>query len=95
MLVYIFHLHDFSVIYLQGYNLTFVEIMSPVCDPVVFYFYIYLQYTKVPVIQSSHKLLFTFLHDMLSFNQIFLAYGYGCNFFSLFVFVPNYSKEQI
>lgn len=61
MPVYIFHLHDFSIIYLQGYNLAFVDIMSPVCDSVVFYFYIYLQYTKVPVIHSQALTLPSFM----------------------------------
>lgn len=82
MLVYIFHLHDFSIIYLQGYHLTFVDIMSPVCDSVVFYFYIYIYNTqKSQSFRALTSSYFTFFHDMLSFNQIFLVYGYGCNFF--------------
>lgn len=95
MLVYIFHLHDFSIIYLQGYHLTFVDIMSPICDSVVFYFYIYIYNTQTS--QSFRALTssyFTFFHDMLSFNQIFLVYGYGCNFFSLFVLCQTILKNK-
>lgn len=95
MLVYIFHLHDFSIIYLQGYHLTFVDIMSPVCDSVVFYFYIYIYNTqKSQSFRAPTSSYFTFFHDMLSFNQIFLVYGYGCNFFSLFVLCQTILKNK-
>lgn len=93
MLVYIFHLHDFSIIYLQGYHLTFVDIMSPICDSVVFYFYIYIYNTqKSQSFRAPTSSYCTFFHDMLSFNQIFLVYGYGCNFFSLFVLCQTILK---
>lgn len=95
MLVYIFHLHDFSIIYLQGYNLAFVDIMSPICDSVVFYFYIYIYNTqKSQSFRALTSSYFTFFHDMLSFNQIFLVYGYGCNFFSLFVLCQTILKNK-
>lgn len=97
MLVYIFHLQDFSIIYLKGYNLTFVDIMSPICDSVVFYFYIYIYNTQksqsIRALTSSYFII-TFFHDMLSFNQIFLVYGYGCNFFSLFVLCQTILKNK-
>lgn len=95
MPVYIFHLHDFSIIYLQGYHLTFVDIMSPICDSVVFYFYIYIYNTqKSQSFRALTSSYFTFFHDMLSFNQIFLVYGYGCNFFSLFVLCQTILKNK-
>lgn len=38
---------------------------------------------------------FTFFYDiLLSFNQIFLVYGYGCNFFSLFVLCQTILKNK-
>lgn len=88
MLVYIFHLHDFSVIYLQGYNLTFVDIMSPICDSVVFYFYIYIYNTQKSqsfrALTSSYLPSFMICYHLTKFSWymamavIFFPFLYLC-----------------
>lgn len=90
MLVYIFHLHDFSVIYLQGYHLT--SCLQSVIFLCFIFIYIYNTH-KSQSIRALTSSYFTFFHDMLSFNQIFLVYGYGCNFFSLFVLCQTILKN--
>lgn len=69
--------------------------MSPICDFFVFYFYIYIYNTqKSQSFRALTSSYCTFFHDMLSFNQIFLVYGYGCNFFSLFVLCQTILKNK-
>lgn len=91
MLVYIFHLHDFSVIYLQGYHL--ISCLQSVIFLCFIFIYIY-NTQKSQSFRALTSSYFTFLHDMLSFNQIFLVYGYGCNFFSLFVLCQTILKNK-
>lgn len=95
MLVYIFHLHDFSVIYWQGY---ITELLWTSClQSVILLCFIFIYIYNTQKSQSFRALTssyFTFFHDMLSFNQIFLVYGYGCNFFSLFVLCQTILKNK-
>lgn len=94
MLVYIFHLHEFSVIYWQGY---ITELLWTSClQSVILLCFIFIYIYNTQKSQSFRALTssyFTFFHDMLSFNQIFLVYGYGCNFFSLFVLCQTILKN--